>query len=114
MDDIRAGSRGFCDNVSVMPSAKDIGGGKGPSDGKTAVLPTSTSEIMAPAPESSWGGFITGVGDYHVCAGRARVLKNEGIAAVADLSDFPAQRLIHLRGFALDFSHYHDFLLLFS
>src|SRR6267143_331730 len=45
MDDIRAGSRGFCDNVTVMPSGKDMSGGKGPSDGKTALLPTPASDF---------------------------------------------------------------------
>ena len=63
MDDIRAGSRGFCDNVTVMPSGKDMGGGKGPSDGKTALLPTPTSEPVPPAPENKWGMFVTGVGE---------------------------------------------------
>ncbi|HYR21968.1 MAG TPA: autotransporter outer membrane beta-barrel domain-containing protein [Chthoniobacterales bacterium] len=63
MDDIRAGSRGFCDNVTVMPSGKDMSGGKGPSDGKTALLPTPTSEPVPPAPENKWGMFVTGVGE---------------------------------------------------
>ena len=64
MDDIRAGSRGFCDNITVMPSGKDMGGGKGPGDGKTAVLPTSTSEFVPPAPETKWGVFISGAGQF--------------------------------------------------
>src|SRR6267143_664936 len=63
MDDIRAGSRGFCGNVTVMPSGKDMSGGKGPSDGKTALLPTPTSEPVPPAPENKWGMFVTGVGE---------------------------------------------------
>lgn len=64
MDDIRAGSHGFCDNVTVMPSGKDMGGGKGPSDGKTAVLPTSTSEVMPLAPENKWGLWTSAAGQF--------------------------------------------------
>ena len=64
MDDIRAGSRGFCDNVTVMPSGKDMAGGKGPSDGKTAVLPTPTAEYVPPASENKWGVFVSGTGDF--------------------------------------------------
>jgi outer membrane autotransporter protein len=63
MDDIRAGSHGFCDNVTVMPSGKEMGGGKGPSDGKTALLPTPTTEYVPPAPENKWGVFLSGTGD---------------------------------------------------
>lgn len=58
MDDIRAGSHGFCDNVTVMPTGKDMSGGKGPSDGKTA----STSEVVPQAPENKWGVFVNGTG----------------------------------------------------
>ncbi len=62
MDDIRAGSRSFCPENVIIPMGKDYSGGKGPSDGKTAVLPTPTSEFVPPAPETKWGFFITGTG----------------------------------------------------
>jgi len=62
MDDIRAGSRSFCPTDVVVDVGKDYGGGKGPSDGKTALLPTPTSEPVPPAPENKWGMFVTGVG----------------------------------------------------
>lgn len=64
MDDIRAGSRSFCPTDVVVDVGKDYSGGKGPSDGKTALLPTPTSEPVPPppAPENRWGMFVTGVG----------------------------------------------------
>ncbi|MEY2543874.1 MAG: hypothetical protein QOE81_1335, partial [Verrucomicrobiota bacterium] len=63
MDDIRAGSRSFCPTDVVVDVGKDYGGGKGPSDGKTALLPTPTSEPVPPAPENKWGMFVSGTGD---------------------------------------------------
>jgi outer membrane autotransporter protein len=62
MDDIRAGSRSFCPTDVVVDVGKDYSGGKGPSDGKTALLPTPTSEPVPPAPENKWGMFVTGIG----------------------------------------------------
>ena len=66
MDDIRAGSHGFCaDGLAVTtPSGKDFSGGKGARDGKE-VLPTTTdTSAMSQAPENKWGIFVTGTGQF--------------------------------------------------
>jgi outer membrane autotransporter protein len=64
MDDIRAGSRGFCaDALVVTPSGKDYSGGKGVSDGKV-VLPAPIESPMSPEPDNRWGAFISGSGQF--------------------------------------------------
>ncbi|MEY2479600.1 MAG: hypothetical protein QOI04_527 [Verrucomicrobiota bacterium] len=69
MDDIRAGSRGFCADglqMTTNSSGKDFSGGKGATSGGKEVLPTNTeaSSVMSPAPENKWGIFITGSGQF--------------------------------------------------
>src|SRR3984893_5878642 len=68
MDDIRAGSRGFCaDALVVTPSGKDYSGGKGVSDGKVVLPAPIESPIGSPMsqePENKWGVFISGSGQF--------------------------------------------------
>jgi outer membrane autotransporter protein len=61
MDDIRAGSNGFCaagyaPKVTTQGYSKDF-------DGKTVVENNSPAAFV-PAPENRWGVFVTGAGEY--------------------------------------------------
>ena len=60
MDDIRAGSTGFCGNGY---QAQETGGYSKDSDGRVAVTTHSTSAFV-PSPENRWGIFATGSGDF--------------------------------------------------
>ncbi|MEP7016233.1 MAG: autotransporter domain-containing protein, partial [Verrucomicrobiota bacterium] len=61
MDDIRAGSNGFCANgFTSQVSGKDYSKG---SDGK-AVLDNKPAAAFAPGPDNRWGVFVTGSGDF--------------------------------------------------
>jgi outer membrane autotransporter protein len=69
MDDIRAGSNGFCANgFAMQASGKDYNGGKGPmiSD-KNVTIPdknVAPTPAFVPCPENRWGVFVTGSGDF--------------------------------------------------
>jgi T5SS/PEP-CTERM-associated repeat protein len=57
MDDIRAGSNGFCANNFVAPSGKDADGGK-------VVLPAKDGpEVYVPTENNRWGVFLNGSGE---------------------------------------------------
>jgi outer membrane autotransporter protein len=60
MDDIRAGSTGFCANGF---QARDTHGFSKDSDGKT-VLSEKQASAFVPAPENHWGVFVTGTGQF--------------------------------------------------
>jgi outer membrane autotransporter protein len=62
MDDIRAGSNGFCANGFVAQvSGKDY---TKESDGKVSLPDKSTRDVYTPAPDNRWGVFVTGTGDF--------------------------------------------------
>ena len=62
MDDIRAGSNGFCANGFVpQVSGKDY---SKDSDGKGSLPDKSTRDVYTPAPDNRWGVFVTGTGDF--------------------------------------------------
>jgi outer membrane autotransporter protein len=61
MDDIRAGSNGFC-AAGYAPKVTTQGYSKG-LDGK-AVLDKNPEPAFVPAPENRWGIFVTGKGEY--------------------------------------------------
>ncbi len=62
MDDIRAGSNGFCANGFVpQVSGKDY---SKDSDGKASLPDKSTRDVYTPAPDNRWGVFVTGTGDF--------------------------------------------------
>ena len=61
MDDIRAGSNGFC-AAGYAPQVTTQGYSKG-FDGK-AVLDKNPAPAFVPAPENRWGVFVTGAGEY--------------------------------------------------
>ena len=61
MDDIRAGSNGFC-AAGYAPQVTTQGYSKG-FDGKT-VLDKNPAPAFVPAPENRWGIFVTGKGEY--------------------------------------------------
>ena len=62
MDDIRAGSNGFCANGFVpQVSGKDY---TKDSDGKGSLPDKSTRDVYTPAPDNRWGVFVTGTGDF--------------------------------------------------
>ena len=60
MDDIRAGSNGFCSNGFQMQQT--AGYSKG-SDGK-ATLDKNPTPALVPSAENRWGVFVTGSGDF--------------------------------------------------
>jgi T5SS/PEP-CTERM-associated repeat protein len=60
MDDIRAGSNGFCANGY---QAQETGGYSKDSDGKVAIDKNPTPAFV-PSPENRWGIFVTGSGDF--------------------------------------------------
>jgi outer membrane autotransporter protein len=60
MDDIRAGSTGFCGNGY---QAQETGGYSKDSDGSVAITTHSTPAFV-PSPENRWGIFATGSGDF--------------------------------------------------
>jgi autotransporter-associated beta strand protein len=60
MDDIRAGSTGFCANGY---QAQETGGYSKESDGKVA-LDKNPTPAFVPSPENRWGIFATGSGDF--------------------------------------------------
>jgi T5SS/PEP-CTERM-associated repeat protein len=60
MDDIRAGSTGFCANGY---QAQETGGYSKDSDGKVAIDKNPTPAFV-PTPENRWGFFVTGSGDF--------------------------------------------------
>jgi outer membrane autotransporter protein len=60
MDDIRAGSTGFCGNGY---QAQETGGYSKDSDGKVAIDKNPTPAFV-PSPENRWGIFATGSGDF--------------------------------------------------
>jgi autotransporter-associated beta strand protein len=59
MDDIRAGSSGFCANGYQV---QESGYSKG-ADGKT-LLDKNPTPAFVPSPENRWGVFVTGSGDF--------------------------------------------------
>ena len=62
MDDIRAGSNGFCANgFTPQVSGKDY---TKESDGKVSLPDKSTRDVYTPAPDNRWGVFVTGTGDF--------------------------------------------------
>jgi outer membrane autotransporter protein len=62
MDDIRAGSNGFCaDGFVPQVSGKDY---TKESDGKVSLPDKSTRDVYTPAPDNRWGVFVTGTGDF--------------------------------------------------
>ena len=62
MDDIRAGSNGFCaDGFVPQVSGKDY---TKDSDGKASLPDKSTRDVYTPAPDNRWGVFVTGTGDF--------------------------------------------------
>jgi outer membrane autotransporter protein len=62
MDDIRAGSNGFCaDGFVPQVSGKDY---SKDSDGKGSLPDKSTRDVYTPAPDNRWGVFVTGTGDF--------------------------------------------------
>jgi outer membrane autotransporter protein len=61
MDDIRAGSTGFC-AAGYAPTTVGPGYSK-ESDGK-AVLDKNPPPAFVPAPENRWGVFVTGTGEF--------------------------------------------------
>jgi outer membrane autotransporter protein len=62
MDDIRAGSNGFCaDGFVPQVSGKDY---TKDSDGKGSLPDKSTRDVYTPAPDNRWGVFVTGTGDF--------------------------------------------------
>ncbi len=61
MDDIRAGSNGFCANgFAAQVSGKDYSKG---SDGKAA-LDNNPTPAFVPSPENRWGVFVSGSGAF--------------------------------------------------
>ena len=60
MDDIRAGSTGFCANGY---QARETSGYSKESDG-TVALDKNPTPAFAPSPENRWGFFVTGSGDF--------------------------------------------------
>lgn len=63
MDDIRAGSNGYCQNFVATTSGKDSGGKDVITEGGKVVAPSNT-DIMLPSPENRWGVFVIGSGDF--------------------------------------------------
>jgi|CZKQ01.1.fsa_nt_gi outer membrane autotransporter protein len=62
MDDIRAGSNGFCaDGFVPQVSGKDY---TKDSDGKGSLPDKNTRDVYTPAPDNRWGVFVTGTGDF--------------------------------------------------
>lgn len=62
MDDIRAGSNGFCANgFTPQVSGKDY---TKESDGKVSLPDKNTRDVYTPAPDNRWGVFVTGTGDF--------------------------------------------------
>jgi outer membrane autotransporter protein len=62
MDDIRAGSNGFCANgFTPQVSGKDY---TKDSDGKVSLPDKSTRDVYTPSPDNRWGIFVTGSGDF--------------------------------------------------
>ena len=61
MDDIRAGSNGFC-AAGYAPQVTSQGYSKD-FDGK-ALLDKNPAPAFVPAPENRWGVFVTGAGEY--------------------------------------------------
>jgi outer membrane autotransporter protein len=59
MDDIRAGSNGYCGPVVEVPTTagKDY-------DGKTVLSEKNPAPVYVPCPENHWGVFATGSGDF--------------------------------------------------
>ena len=65
MDDIRAGSTGFCSNNFVTTtSGKDDSGKNVASEGGKVVLTPDKEVVLLPPPENRWGVFATGSGDF--------------------------------------------------
>src|ERR1700693_1455156 len=62
MDDIRAGSSGFC-AAGYTPQVISQGYSKD-FDGKTTLLDKNPTPAFVPAPENRWGVFVTGSGEY--------------------------------------------------
>jgi autotransporter-associated beta strand protein len=60
MDDIRAGSNGFCGNGYQV---QQTGGYSKGSDGKVA-LDKNPAPAFVPAPDNRWGVFVSGSGDF--------------------------------------------------
>ena len=60
MDDIRAGSTGFCSNGY---QAQETGGYSKDSEGKVGI-DRSPAPAFVPSPENRWGIFVTGSGDF--------------------------------------------------
>lgn len=60
MDDIRAGSTGFCANGY---QARETGGYSKGADGKST-LDKNPTPAFVPTPENRWGVFVTGSGDF--------------------------------------------------
>jgi outer membrane autotransporter protein len=62
MDDIRAGSNGFCANgFTPQVSGKDY---TKESDGKVSLPDKNTHDIYTPSADNRWGVFVTGSGDF--------------------------------------------------
>ena len=62
MDDIRAGSNGFCANsFTPQVSGKDY---TKESDGKVSLPDKSTRDVYTPSADNRWGVFVTGSGDF--------------------------------------------------
>ena len=60
MDDIRAGSNGFCAEGFQIRETQGFSKG---SDGKT-VLDKNPAPYMQPSPDNRWGVFVTGFGEF--------------------------------------------------
>ena len=60
MDDIRAGSNGFCAEGFQMRETQGFSKG---SDGKT-IIDKNPAPYMQPAPDNRWGVFVTGFGEF--------------------------------------------------
>jgi outer membrane autotransporter protein len=62
MDDIRAGSNGFCANgFTPQVSGKDY---TKEADGKASLPDKSTRDVYTPSADNRWGVFVTGSGDF--------------------------------------------------
>jgi outer membrane autotransporter protein len=60
MDDIRAGSNGFCAEGFQVRETQGFSKG---TDGKT-VIDKNPAPYMQPAPDNRWGVFVTGFGEF--------------------------------------------------
>jgi outer membrane autotransporter protein len=64
MDDIRAGSSGFCANdFAPQVVGRDYSGGKG-ADGKMVLNDKQAQDVYVPRPDNRWGVFVNGSGDF--------------------------------------------------